>query len=235
MSGSNSSAPDAAPAPTSDPAQLTVHDGPAPVLTREADRKRGRLTVLLLLLACVAPIVASYFMYFVVRPSARTNYAELIQPSTALPPGLVLHDLKGQPVEATSLKGQWLLVVVAGGDCDATCERLLYMQHQLREMMGREADRVDRVWLITDDAPVRPAIEKAMASGDAAHVLRVPAGQLWLRAAEGQPVGAHLYVIDPHGEWMMRTPTSPDPMRFKKDLERLLSASAFWDRPGRGS
>lgn len=232
MSGSNSSAPAAVP---TDPAQLTVHDGPRPALTREADRRRGRLTALLVLLACAAPIIVSYFMYYVVRPGARTNYAELIQPSVPLPADLMLHDLQGRPVPAGSLKGQWLLVVVAGGLCDATCETLLYQQHQLRDMLGREADRVDRVWLITDDAPVRPAVANAMASGVPAWVLRVPPGRLWLQPQAGHAAGEHLYVIDPHGQWMMRAPAGADPMRFKKDLDRLLRASAFWDRAGRGT
>lgn len=232
MSGSNSSAPAAVPAPPPDPAALTVHDGPAPVLTSEGDRRRGRLTALLVLLACAAPIVASYFMYYVVRPAARTNYAELIQPSVALPAGLVLHDLQGRPVPASDLKGQWLLTVVAGGACDATCETLLYAQHQLRQMTGREADRIDRVWLVNDDAPVRESIARAM-QGDGGWVLRMPPGQLWLRPQPGHGVGEHLYVIDPHGQWMMRTPVPLEPSRFKKDLDRLLRASAFWDRPGR--
>lgn len=234
MSGSNSSAPAAA-APPTDPAALTVHTPPEPLLTPQVDRRRGRLTALLLLLACAAPIIASYFMYHVVRPGARTNYAELIQPSVALPQGLVLHDLQGRPVPATSLRGQWLLVVVAGGACDARCEQHLYQQHQLREMMGREAERMDRVWLVTDDAPVRPAIAKAMDAADGGLVLRVPAGALWLAPAPGQRADAHLYVIDPQGQWMMRAPASLEPIRLKRDLERLLRASAFWDRPGRGT
>ena len=43
----------------------------------------------------------------------------------------------------------------------------------------------------------------------------------------------HLYVVDPMGRWMMRVPGEPDPARLKRDIERLLRASASWDRPGR--
>jgi len=35
------------------------------------------------------------------------------------------------------------------------------------------------------------------------------------------------------GEWMMRVPPQPEPARVKRDLERVLRASAFWDQPGR--
>jgi len=39
--------------------------------------------------------------------------------------------------------------------------------------------------------------------------------------------------VDPMGEWMMRFPAQPEPARVKRDLERLLRASSFWDQPGR--
>jgi hypothetical protein len=35
------------------------------------------------------------------------------------------------------------------------------------------------------------------------------------------------------GEWMMRMPATPEPTKVKRDLERLLRASASWDTPGR--
>lgn len=194
--------------------------------------------MLLVLLACAAPVIVSYFLYFVVRPEARNNYAELIQPTRSLPPDLPLLNLSASGAEAVrpaQLRGQWLLVVVAGGACDARCEALLYQQRQLREMLGRERDRVDRVWLVVDDAPVRAPMLQAMQSGVPGWVLRVPRAALegWLQPAAGHTLEDSLFLVDPMGEWMMRTPREPDPMRFRKDLERLMRASAFWDRPGR--
>jgi hypothetical protein len=35
------------------------------------------------------------------------------------------------------------------------------------------------------------------------------------------------------GEWMMRFPANMDPARVKRDLDRLLRASASWDLAGR--
>jgi hypothetical protein len=189
----------------------------------------------LVLLACAAPVLASYFLYFVVRPDSRNNYATLIQPTVTLPETLPLADLEGHVVRPAALRGQWLLIVVSGAACDARCEALLFEQRQLREMMGREKGRIDRVWLITDDAQPREPILQAMRAGEPATVLRVPPAALegWLASEPGQAMAASLYLVDPMGEWMMRTPVAPDPARFRKDLERLLRASAFWDRPGR--
>ena len=55
----------------------------------------------------------------------------------------------------------------------------------------------------------------------------------WLVPAEGQALADHLYIVDPMGEFMMRLPPQPDPGKTKRDLERLLRASASWDLPGR--
>lgn len=242
MSGSNSSDHGGAvPSLSPDPMALTVHSAPLPLLPESASaaapvRRRGRFTAMLVLLACAAPVLLSYFSYFVWRPSARNNYAELIQPTRSIPADLGLRDLAGQPVASASLKGQWLLVVVGDGACDARCESHLYQQRQLREMTGRERERVDRVWLVTDDTPLREPIARAMAEGEVpATVLRVPREALtrWLAPADGQTLDAHLYLVDPMGEWMMRAPPELDPKRFHKDIDRVLRASSFWDRPGR--
>jgi hypothetical protein len=190
----------------------------------------------LILVACLSPVAASYFLYFVVQPQARSNYARLIQPTRAMPDSLTLRDLSGSAVSAKSLKGQWLLVVVAGSACNEPCEHLLFEQRQLREMLGREKDRIDRVWLVADDAPIREPLLRALQVGNAPTILRVPRAQLaaWLTPEDGANLEDSIYVVDPMGEWMMRTPAQPDPAKFKRDLDRLLRASAFWDRPGRG-
>ena len=238
MSGSNSSDPALA-APARDEAlAFTVHTLPEPALDGDAQRTRvGRIRMLLVLLVCAAPVIASYFTYFVIRPEGRTNYSELIEPARPLPSAseLPLTDLQGRAVAPESLRGQWLLVVVAGGDCDARCESALFLQRQLRETLGKEKDRVDKLWLVTDSRPVRPEVLQAIASGVPATVLRVPREALarWLRPASGSALEQHLFVVDPMGGWMMRAPADPDPAKFKRDLEKLLRASAFWDRAGR--
>ena len=66
----------------------------------------------------------------------------------------------------------------------------------------------------------------------------MPAAQIaqWLTPAAGQALADHLYVVDPMGNWMMRFPARMDAAgaaRAKRDIERLLRASASWDEPGR--
>ena len=221
-----------------EPLHLTVHAMPqADVAAGEAQRRtaRGRLKMLLVLAACAAPVLASYFTFYVLRPEGRNNYATLIEPSRAMPATLPLSDLEGRPVSAATLRGQWLLVVVGRGGCDSDCEQRLFMQRQLREMTGRERDRIDKLWLVTDDAPIAPALRAALDAAPATTVLRVPAPALqqWLAPTAGESLESHVYVVDPMGQWMMRAPPRADPAKFKRDIDKLLRASSFWDRPGR--
>jgi len=239
MSGSKLSNPADRPAVPDEPLGLTVHSLPAPDAVLQADGRRtrsGRLKMLALLLICAAPVLASYFTYYVVRPEGGTrNFGELITPTVSLP-DVQVQNLQGPPLALPSLKGQWLLVTVADAACNAACEQNLYFQRQLRETLGKDKDRLDRLWLVSDEAPVRPELLPALQD---AQVLRVPPAVLaaWLQPAPGKALGDHLYVIDPMGEWMMRFPAHMDleaASRAKRDLSRLLRASSSWDQAGRG-
>ena len=238
MSGSKLSNPAENNTPVDAPLAMTVHELPAPADVAQADERRtrsGRLKMLALLLVCMAPVIASYITYYVIRPATGTrNHADLIQPARDLPQAQAL-DLQGHSVPLTSLKGQWLIVAVAGGACDEACQKNLYFQRQLREMQGKDKDRIDRVWLVSDAAPVPAALLPALAQ---ATVLRVAPDvlQAWLAPAAGQQLQDHLYLIDPMGNWMMRFPAHIDvekASKVKRDLERLLRASNSWDTAGR--
>ena len=194
----------------------------------------GRWKMLAVLLVCVAPIAASYFSYYVLRPEGRRNFGDLIEPQRPVP-ALATRTLGGAAGDLQSLKGQWLLVTVAGGACIAACENNLYLQRQLRESLGKEKERLDRVWLVIDDAAIPSALMPAL--GGAA-VLRVSPAALagWLQPQAGQALADHLYVVDPMGNWMMRFPPNldaPAAAKAKRDVDRLLRASSGWDKEGR--
>jgi hypothetical protein len=216
---------------------LTVHTMPEPgqALADEARRTRaGRWKLIAMMLVSAAPVIASYFTYYVIRPEGRRNYGELIEPQHPMPDMLTL-DLEGQPRRLSDLQGQWLLVSVGSGNCNEACVQQLYFQRQLREGLGKEKERLDRVWLVNDGEPIAPAL---LAGLKEAAVRRVPGDEVagWLAPAAGQGIGDHLYVVDPKGNWMMRFPAHMDvttAARAKRDLERLLRASSSWDKAGR--
>jgi hypothetical protein len=217
---------------------LTVHtlpEAPNPQTELGSRTRMGRLKMFAVLLVCAAPVIASYFTFYVVRPEGgRRNFGELIEPQRSLP-DVAGSSLEGKPVNLKDLKGQWLLVSVAPAGCADQCARHLYLQRQLREGLGKDKDRLDWVWLVNDAAPVAQALAPALKE---ATVLRVPpsALALWLAPQEGHTLEEHLYLVDPLGNWMMRFPANLDSEganKVKRDLDRLLRASSHWDKAGR--
>lgn len=223
--------------PVPQPIGLTVYDLPSPVevAVDEASRTRaGRVRLLLVLLVCAAPVLLSYFTYYVIRPESTKVFGTLISPQRDWPEAQAV-DAQGQSVALPSLRGQWVFLVVAAAACDSTCERLLYVQRQLHKSLGKEQDKLERVWLVTDKAPIAAPLQQAI---QGTRVLRVDPDVLaqWLVPAAGQQLQDHLYLVDPMGHWMMRFPPQPDAsnaMKIKRDLERLLRAASSWDQPGR--
>lgn len=209
-----------------------------PKLESAADDTRrtaaGRWKMMVVLAICAAPVIASYVTYYFIRPDTRRVFGELIDPQRPLP-DVRATDLAGAEVNLRSLKGQWLLVTVSGGACDEVCRRHLYLQRQLRESLGQEKDRVDRVWLLSDDAPLPETLRPAVKDATVLRVAPQALGQ-WLAAANGHAIPEHLYLVDPLGNWMMRFPASLDlagAAKAKRDIERVLRASASWDNAGR--
>lgn len=216
---------------------LTVHSLPEPgqALADEARRTRaGRWKLIALMLVSAAPVIASYFTYYVIRPEGRRNFGELIEPQRAMPEMLTL-TLDGSVGKLDELKGQWLLVSVGSGKCNEACVQQLYFQRQLREGLGKDKERLDRVWLVSDTEPIDAALLPGLKE---AAVRRVPAEEVarWLAPAAGHDIADHLYVVDPLGHWMMRFPAKMDittAAKAKRDLERLMRASSSWDKAGR--
>lgn len=222
--------------PQDQPLGLTVHSLPA-LDGADGEVRRtvvGRWKMLAVLAICAAPVIASYLMYYVVRPDFRRVFGELIDPQRPLP-DLRARDLAGSELSLRSLKGQWLLVSVSGGACDTGCERHLYLQRQLRESLGQEKDRVDWVWLVSDDVRIAERLKPALKGATVLRLASKAVGD-WLVPADGHGIAEHLYLVDPLGNWMMRFPASLDlagAAQAKRDLDRLLRASASWDNAGR--
>ena len=215
------------------PLGLTVHSISVP--GQDTSRTNsGRWKMIAILLVCAAPVLLSYFTYYVIRPDGRRNFGELINPQRPLP-SMRTEGLDGKAGELRALKDQWLLISVGNAACEQACQQRLYYQRQIRESLGREKDRLDSVWLINDAATVDARIRPGLASTT---VLRVPADAVaqWLQPAAGQRLEDHIYLVDPLGNWMMRFPATMNAdgaAKAKRDLDRLLRASASWDKEGR--
>lgn len=211
---------------------MTEHTTTDTTTPEYLDRTRaGRRRMWFVLAICIAPVVASYFMYYVVRPQGQTNYGSLIQPQRAMPEQLTLTTLAGQEVPLAKMKGNWLLVTADSGACSKRCEDKLYWMRQLRTAMGKDTERVDRLWLLTDDKPIDPKLIQALKG---TYTLKMTpsissdiAGK-WIITPESNSITDHIFLIDPQGFAMMRFPKEPDANKIKRDLTKLLRASAGW-------
>ena len=189
-------------------------------------RRDGRLKLFVLLFVCAAPIIASYVTYYIIKPGGRTNYGAFIDQRSHPMPKLASTTLDGRPETLENYAGKWIMVKVGGGRCDETCAKQLFSMRQLRTMQGKNMDRVERVWLITDKEPVDTMLIRMY---DDMHMLRVSPEQLakWLPVEEGTRLEDHIFLVDPRSNLMMRFPKDPDPRKVHKDLAKLLKASAI--------
>jgi hypothetical protein len=97
-------------------------------------------------------------------------------------------------------------------------------------------DRIERVWLITDQAPLETVLIREL---DGMQMLRANPAQVaaWLPVAPDAPLDGAIWLVDPLGHLMMRFPAVPPTMpeadklahyaKIKKDIAKLLKASAI--------
>lgn len=174
---------------------------------------------------CAAPLIASYLTYYVIKPQGRTNYGTILDPRNyPIPTSLGTVTLDGEPFVLDAFKGKWIMLMVNGGNCGEACRTMLYEIRQLRLAQGKDVDRIERVWLITDNEPLETVL---MREYDGTHLLRakLEAVKAWLPTESGTQVSDHIYLIDPLGNLMMRFPKDADPNKIKRDIVKLLKAS----------
>ncbi len=186
----------------------------------------GRWKLLTIMAVCASPLIFSYLTYYVIKPTGRTNYGALIDPRQHPMPNLAATTLDGKPAGLEAYKGKWILLKVGPGQCDDACRKQLFAMRQLRLMQGKEMERIERVWLITDATPLDTVL---MREYDGTRMLRVAQAPLtrWLPVEPGDDASTHLYMIDPLGNLMMRFPKDADPAKVKNDIGKLLKASAI--------
>jgi hypothetical protein len=200
--------------------------GPGKVAGGQPGHWRRYRVLYAVIALCSAPVLASYLVYYVFPPSGRTNYGTLITPRPI--PATPLAALDGRPFSFTELAGQWVMVAAAPAVCDPACASALLQMRQQRLMTGKERNRVERVWLITDKAPIAPEL---LRDYEGTFFVRAPAAAVReLLAADGGALAGHVWLVDPMGNLMLRWPQDPEPQRVKKDLLRLLAASSHWVR-----
>ena len=166
----------------------------------------GKTKLALVFIICAAPFVLGWLAYQLGWGMAggRANYGELVGPRALAGP-------------LVPLRGKWVLVTFDPAACDAPCEKKLFIVRQIRRAQGKDAERIERLWVVTDGGKPRAELLAAIEG------TRLASGQLDVPGNRSE----HIYLVDPLGNLMMRYPPDPDPSRMIKDLQRLLKYSSF--------
>ncbi len=137
-------------------------------------------------------------------------------------PDRELRGLDGNPFRLSQLRGKWVILQIDSGSCGEACRRNLLYLRQMRLAQGKEMSRIERVWLLTDDAAPEPALLREFGG---TYVVGTARGAMLAEFSSGQDASGHIYVIDPLGNLILRFPKNPDPAQMVKDLARLLRGS----------
>jgi hypothetical protein len=120
------------------------------------DKTQNNRMVLLLIAGIPLTMIlaATWLWYFVARGEldlvgtlGTANRGELVQPPRQID-DVVMFDGQDTPLPYRSLDPRWTLVIPgAGGACDSDCENTLYITRQIHVAMGKEFNRIRRIYL----------------------------------------------------------------------------------------
>ena len=176
--------------------------------------RQSRIKFSLLVAIAFFPIMIAHVVFFYfphLMPSATTNQGELIQP----------------PVQGELVSGEfgqretWTLMQLGGdGNCDETCQNLLYLSRQVVSGLGKDSSRLTR--MVVTDNPLSEDFRNLLIDehrditiieGDTAPLSSV---------TELAPV---LFLMDPNGNIMMYYTEETAGKPMLKDLKHLMRVS----------
>jgi hypothetical protein len=177
------------------------------------NRRKGRLQLLLILLGVIGPMVLATGMYklqFWV-PDGRSYHGELIGN------GQTRADLGVQAEEE-----RWQLLVTAPKDCAVDCQQLVYLARQIQIGLGREAGRASHA--IAAAQPLSSDYE-AKLTREYPQLQRYPLDLATFTRTMGDKAAPQLWIIDPHGNLVLRYDPSVKGKDLLNDLRHLLKLS----------
>ena len=192
----------------------------------------GKSKLIILALLFVLPVALAVVLYISGwRPGATVNHGELVQPARPIDGG-AFQALDGKPLTFGELgKKKWSLLYFGSAECLKRCEQDLYKLRQVHLAQGKEAERVQRVFVVTD-ATALDLLRYTLKDYPGMIVLVGPPPAVQQLARQfSVPAGSALdgldrmYVVDPLGNFMLHYAPDADPSGMRKDLARLLKVS----------
>lgn len=193
--------------------------------------KQNRRTLLIVLVIFVLPVLISSLMYFTEwRPSSTVNHGELILPARPIADA-AMTTLDGKQVKISDLRDKWAMVYFDSSACPEACMSQIYFMRQVHASQGKNYDRIQRVFMLTDSKSVDELKGKLKEYPD----MLVWTGDQLQTAKLTHEFGVdtqsadfqrYIYLLDQQGNLMMRYKPGVEPAGVRKDIERLLKYSS---------
>ena len=177
------------------------------------NRRKGRLQLLLILLGVIGPMILATGMYklnFWV-PEGRSYHGELIGN------GKTRADIGVQAQD-----DRWQMLVTAPKECAVDCQQLVYLARQVQIGLSRDASRASHAL-----AAAQPlsADYDAKLQREYPQLQRYPLDLTTFSRTTGDQSVPQLWIIDPHGNLVLRYDPSVKGKDLLNDLRHLLQLS----------
>ncbi|WP_419794371.1 hypothetical protein MYA83_00385 [Pseudomonas palleroniana] len=184
-----------------------------PSMSEAPARRKGRWQLMLILMMVIGPMVLATFMYklqFWV-PDSRSYHGEMIGN------GQTRADIGVQADEE-----RWQLLVTAPTPCADDCRQLVYLARQLQISLGRDASRASHA--LASAQPVSAEYE-ARLKAEYPQLQRYALDLSTFTKDAAAPGEAQLWIVDPHGNLVLRYDARVKGKDLLNDLRLLLKLS----------
>ncbi len=184
-----------------------------PSTSETPDRRKGRWQLILILMMVIGPMALATFMYklqFWV-PDSRSYHGELIGN------GQTRADIGVQADQ-----DRWQLLVTAPTACAADCQQLVYLARQLQISLGRDASRASHA--LAGAQPLSTEYE-AKLKAEYPQLQRYSLDLSTFTRNATAPGEAQLWIVDPHGNLVLRYDARVKGKDLLNDLRLLLKLS----------
>lgn len=181
----------------------------------EPKRGRGRLQLLLIIAVVLGPMLLASAMYrfgFWV-PQTRSYDGVLIANG---------QDRAAIGVTAADPERRWELLVTAPQGCEAQCQELVYLARQINIGLAREAARASHA--LASSTALDEAYEQRL-SREYPQLQRHGLDASVYARNPDAPATPQLWIVDPHGNLVLRYDADADGKAILDDLKYLLKIS----------
>lgn len=179
----------------------------------------ARAQILLIASVFFGPLAVATWMYYsgAFLPEGRTNHGALLEP--------IVNVVVEVPSSAVGKQGDgyWVLIYANDGDCAEVCRQALYTLRQSQKMLGKEMDRLKRVFLHGVSSP-----DTVFLADEHAGLTALRDDDLSALLNNKKPAtlsSGGYFLMDPLGNLVMYFEPETDPSDMVGDIKRLLNLS----------